>query len=340
VALGEPAAVPATRWSPAAARETLAAAAIAQPPPRAKARGRRPLYAVMGATGRVGEVVAEELLRAGAAVRAVVREPLRAQSLREQGAELVVADAGLAWTMTWAFADVAAAFVLAPPVYDCPDPLGRAAALSQSLRFALLASRVPAVVVLSSIGAHLPAGTGIVAADHLLEAALWDCAASVTIVRSAWFLEEWASAVWPARLHGVLPSMFTPVERAIPQVSSVDVGRICAEALCCGPLGTHVVEAEGPLEQSPRDVASVLSGVVGREVTALPLPKRVWLETFLERGDSPLGAAARVAAIHATNQGTLSFEGTHRRVRGRRTLEDVVRGPSLRAAVAPGVSSS
>jgi uncharacterized protein YbjT (DUF2867 family) len=293
----------------------------------------------MGATGRVGEVVAEELLRAGAGVRAIVREPLRAQSLKEQGAELVVADAGDAWTMTWACADVAAAFVLAPPVWDRPDPLRAAAALSQSLQFALLASGVPAVVVLSSIGAHLPSGTGIVAADRLLEAALWDCAPSVTFVRSAWFLEEWASAVWPARMHGVLPSMFVPVERAIPQISTVDVGRICADAMRCGPPRTHVVEAEGPRELSPSDAARVLTGVVGREVTAVALAEQVWVQTFLERGDSPLGAAARMETFHATNEGTLTFEGTHRRLRGRRTLEDVVCGPGPRTASPPTVSS-
>jgi uncharacterized protein YbjT (DUF2867 family) len=192
------------------------------------------------------------------------------------------------------------------------------------------------VVVLSSIGAHLDSGTGIVATDHLLEAALYDCAPRVTIVRSAWFMENWAAGVWPAKTKGLLPSMLAPVERAIPQISVVDVGRICAQAMQGGPPGTTIVEAEGPREYSPQDVAQVLSGVLGRKVEAVPLAEEQWEDVFCETGDSRRTALARIQAVRAINEGSLTFEGGHRRVLGRRTLEGVCCGPGPRPAEALG----
>ncbi|MGA3092190.1 MAG: NmrA family NAD(P)-binding protein [Terriglobales bacterium] len=53
----------------------------------------KPRIIVTGATGKTGNVVATELLRAGYPVRALVhREDSRSTRLKEQGAEIAVAD--------------------------------------------------------------------------------------------------------------------------------------------------------------------------------------------------------------------------------------------------------
>jgi NAD(P)H dehydrogenase (quinone) len=282
------------------------------------------MYAVMGATGQVGEVVARELLNTGAEVRALVRAPQRARSLREQGAELVVVDARRAWTLSAALAGTRGAFVLVPPCAQEWDPLGSAAEIVRSLARALRTARPPVVVALSSIGAHLACGSGLVAAEHLLEEALWDCAPSLTFVRSAWFLEEWAGAVWPARRHGVLPSTFAPLDRGVPQVSAVDVGRLCADALLAGVVGARVLEVKGPCDYSPCEVADGLSAVLGRSVEAQALSECLWEETFVERGDSRVGARLRMETLCAVNDGILTFEGGHSLVRGELSLTEVI----------------
>ena len=282
------------------------------------------MYAVMGATGRIGEVVAAGLLDLGSEVCAFVRSPRRAHSLREQGAELYVVEARRPWVLAAALAAADGAFVLVPPCWHEWDPLGSASEIVLSLRAALQAARPPVVVALSSIGAQFAFGSGIVAAEHLLEDALSGCAPSVTFVRSAWFLEDWAEAAWPARRHGVLASAFTPLTRRLPQVSLLDVASVCVDALLAAVPGTRVLELAGPRDYSPCDVAGAFSAVLGREVEALALPDHLWEEAFIERGDSRRGARARIETLHSVCDGTLGFEGGHALVRGAIALEEVV----------------
>src|SRR5688572_269710 len=47
---------------------------------------------IVGATGKLGGSIARRLLEQGHSVRALVRDPARAEALREQGAELVQGD--------------------------------------------------------------------------------------------------------------------------------------------------------------------------------------------------------------------------------------------------------
>ena len=50
------------------------------------------MYAVTGITGRVGGAVAEHLLAQGERIRAIVRNPEKAASWKDRGAEIAVAD--------------------------------------------------------------------------------------------------------------------------------------------------------------------------------------------------------------------------------------------------------
>ena len=50
------------------------------------------MFAVLGATGNTGKVVADTLLAQGTAVRAVVRDAADGQTLKDKGAEFTVAD--------------------------------------------------------------------------------------------------------------------------------------------------------------------------------------------------------------------------------------------------------
>ena len=79
--------------------------------------------AVFGATGAQGGPVVQALLDAGRPVRAVVRNPDKAQSLKERGAEVAVADA-----LTAALRGVSGAFIHLPflPVMDFIAPAAQA----------------------------------------------------------------------------------------------------------------------------------------------------------------------------------------------------------------------
>ena len=75
----------------------------------------KPRIIVTGATGRTGSVVASELLKAGYAVRAMVRrEDDRSALLKAQGAEIAVADMSDVERIADALRDVQGAYYCPP----------------------------------------------------------------------------------------------------------------------------------------------------------------------------------------------------------------------------------
>ena len=180
------------------------------------------MFVIMGATGQVGGAALEALKQRGATVRAVSRDPARAGGL---GVETVRGDASDTASLVSAFKGAEAVFVLLVPPALAEDVLAESRAAAQSIASAVREAKVPHIVALSSVGAHLGEGNGIVRALHDFETALAGAAPSIVFVRPGDFLENWA-AVLPAVLEaGVLPSGKLPLEAHSDAVSALDVGR-------------------------------------------------------------------------------------------------------------------
>ena len=130
------------------------------------------MYAVVGASGNTGSATAGALIETGAAVRAVVRDPAKGESWKARGAEVAVADLEDVSSLTRAFEGVDAAYVLNPPAYTLPDLFARAETVAANIAQAVRSARLPRLVVLSSIGAHLASGTGNIRTNGILERVL------------------------------------------------------------------------------------------------------------------------------------------------------------------------
>src|SRR5262245_35520905 len=110
-------------------------------------------YAITGITGNVGGAVGRSLLQAGAAVRAVMRDPKKAPAWIERGCEIAVADMNDATALTNAFTGVDGVFVLLPANFDPSPGFPELKAILSALQTALLAARPSRVVCLSTVGA-------------------------------------------------------------------------------------------------------------------------------------------------------------------------------------------
>jgi len=265
------------------------------------------MFVVMGATGQAGGAVLETLKRRGAKVRAVARDPARAGGL---GVEVVRGEASDAASLAAAFKGAEAAFVMLVPPPQAADVLAESRAIARAIAEAVRASGVPHLVALSSVGAQLASGNGIVAALHDFEAALAGSAPSIVFVRPSYFMENWGP-VLPAAQAGVLPSAQRPLDRRAEFVSTLDVGRTAAELLLeprpgTRP-GTRIVNLAGPAEYSPVDAAALLSRLLGKTVSAIPMSREETIAGLLAVG---FGAdcAAKVADLDdAANEGRIGF---------------------------------
>jgi len=111
------------------------------------------MYTVSGVTGQVGGAVARSLLAANRQVRAVLRDPKRADAWARRGCEVAYADFNDPEALSAAFAGADGAFVMLPSLFDPTPGFPEARALCSVLRAALDAAQPGNVVCLSTIGA-------------------------------------------------------------------------------------------------------------------------------------------------------------------------------------------
>ncbi|RAH67398.1 NAD(P)-binding protein [Aspergillus aculeatinus CBS 121060] len=228
-------------------------------------------------------------------------------------------------------------FFVLPPCLDGRTPLDEwATTVSTNIRLAIQRSgTVRRLVLLSSLGAEVGAGTGEIMTNHISEVILRDAAAEVTIMRCAYFMENWATAVQEVRHkdHPFLETVITPVEF---EVAVKDIGYHSAKCILstetdrAGSSSPYVFELHGPREYSSVDVQRAFAKVLGREVELRPVAKEDLTEYF--------GRFLPETAVGPFVEMTLSFlpggvmhkqyEQRHdvRVVRGEVELEEVVAG--------------
>jgi len=283
------------------------------------------MYAVVGASGNTGGATARALLSAGAAVRAVVRDAARAGEMKANGAEVAVADLDDVDSLARAFEGARAAYVLNPPAYTDPDLFARARSLAGNIAEAARRSGLPRLVVLSSMGAHLEAGSGNIGTNRIFERTLGALACETIFLRPAYFMENWAWVAPVAAQAGVLPSFLLPTDRPIPMVAAADIGSLAARALQDASL-SGVIQLEGPRPCSAGDAARAFAAALGRPVAAVPVPEDEWAPNLEKSGFTPRTIAAWVEMFRGFNSGAVGFEarGTPP-VRGSVSLDETVR---------------
>ena len=160
------------------------------------------MYAVTGATGNTGRVVANRLLDQGKKVRVIGRSAERLQSFVARGAEAFVADLSDQAALTKAFTGAEGVYAMIPPSMTSQDFRGEQRRASDAIAGALENAGVKHAVVLSSVGADKEAGTGPVAGLHEFEEMLNGIAGlKVVHLRAGYFMEN--TLVQAAAIHAM-----------------------------------------------------------------------------------------------------------------------------------------
>ncbi len=114
---------------------------------------------------------------------------------------------------------------------------------------ALTAAKPRKIVCLSTIGAQATQ-PNLLNQLGLVEQALGALQVPVCFLRAAWFMENAAWDVAPAR-DGVVPRFLQPLDKPVPMVATADIGRLAATLLREDWQGGRVVELEGPHRVTP-----------------------------------------------------------------------------------------
>jgi len=222
-------------------------------------------FVVCGATGNIGSRIAEILLAAGEPVRAVGRERVRLEPLASKGAEPCPGDLGDTAFLEKVFSGARGAFILIPPKYDAPDLREFQNRIGASLVSALSKARVPRIVALSSVGAHLAEGTGPILGLHDLESRLNTLKdAEVVVLRPAYFMENHLWSIPLIRNQGINGSPIRP-DVPIPMVATEDIAEATAHMFIEGNFHGHaVVYLLGPRDLTMSEATRILGEAIGK----------------------------------------------------------------------------
>jgi uncharacterized protein YbjT (DUF2867 family) len=223
------------------------------------------MFAITGASGNTGGVVAETLLSKGAKVRVIGRNAEHLSRFVRRGAEAFVADVEDAAALAKAFQGASAVYAMVPPNPASPDVLGFVARVSDSLASAIKKASVSHAVVLSSIGADKPAKTGPVVGLHNLEQKLTAIAGlNVIYLRAGYFMENLVPQVEVVRNFGIVGGPLRP-DLSVPMIATRDIGQAAAALLERSDFsGQQTRELLGQRDLDYREVASVIGKAIGK----------------------------------------------------------------------------
>jgi NAD(P)H dehydrogenase (quinone) len=279
------------------------------------------MFVVTGITGKVGGHVAHTLLAAQQSVRAVMRNPDKAAAWQQSGCEIAIADINDSAALSKAFMDAEGVFILVPPNFDPSPGFSEAKKIAASLRSALEAAAPERVVYLSTVGAQATQ-ENLLTQHSIIEQALSNLPIPITFLRPAWFMENSAWDVAPAR-EGVIPSFLQPLDRKVPMVATADIGRVAAELVQNKKWsGQCVLQLEGPEHISPNDIAATFSKILQHPVRVEAIPHAAWEARMKSQGiKNPL---PYIQMLDGFNEGWIAFENDKTTLKGKIGLETVL----------------
>jgi uncharacterized protein YbjT (DUF2867 family) len=279
------------------------------------------MFAVTGITGKVGAAVARCLLSADQPVRAIVRDRSKSAPWAQLGCDIAVADTSDTEALTTALAGTTGVFAMLPPVFDPAPGFPEAMRFINPLVAALARAKPSRVVALSTVGADAPQ-PNLLNVLGRMESALGSLLMPVAFLRAAWFMENAEWDIDSAR-SGLIQSYLQPLDRAVPMVSTDDVGRVAAELLQERWEGKRIVELEGPQRVSPNALAAAFAKALGTPVRAEIVPREQWEALFLAQGMK--NPTARIQMIEGFNAGWIDFSncGSHA-LKGSVSIEQAV----------------
>jgi len=251
----------------------------------------------------VGSVVASELLARKQPVTVLLRDRAKASDWEARGARVHLCSLLDADSLVPALQRADGFFALQPPSFE-PGLLAKQAALAHGVASAVAQAKVPQVVLLSSLGSHLESGTGPIQGLYHFERALRESGTRLTALRSSYFQENVAHALWPARNAGIFVSIAPSPDEAFPRVATKDVGHLAAATLLSPPAESGVVNVLGPA-YSNRQVAQRLGIALGKELKLVEVPRQGWVAGLTQSGMLPEHAELYAEMYDALDRGVL-----------------------------------
>lgn len=270
------------------------------------------MITIMGATGNTGKKIVKSLLASGEKVRALGRSESKLAELRSSGAETMTGDIADAGFLATAFRGADAVYTLLADDRRSPDYRAQQDREGEVIVKAVQESGVQYVVALSSLGADLSEGTGLLVGLHNQEERLKKLKGiNVLFLRPVSFFENFYDQLGLIKQDGIIADSVIP-DLAIPMIAARDIAEAAAAALRKRDWkGTAVRELLGQRDLSYVEATRIIAEHIGKpDLTYVQLPPADMVGALVQAGLSESFAGLYLELTSAFNERKITVNRT------------------------------
>ena len=287
-----------------------------------------------GSLGHIGQPLTEKLASSNHKLTVISSSPDRAKAITALGATPAIGDVQDAAFLARTFAGADLVYCIVPPDYSVPDNNGYYRKVGEQYAAAIRSAGVPRVIHLSSFGAQLESGTGVILGSHYVEEELKALdGVELTIVRPTYFYYNLLNLIGSIRATGKILTNYGGDDR-LYLVAPSDIADAVVEEIE-RPGEQRRVRYVYSDERTGHEIAAVLGRAIGKpDLEWQVIPDEAVRQAMIDHGMHPQMADDLTDLNRSLRNGRLAEDFLrHKPERsGRVKLEDYA--PTFAAAYA------
>ncbi|MGN8070794.1 NAD(P)H-binding protein [Mucilaginibacter sp. SG564] len=225
---------------------------------------------VTGSLGNISKPLAKQLIRAGHQLTIISSNAEKAAAIEAIGATAAIGVVTDVEFLTRAFTGADVVYTMVPPYFGANNFREYVRSIGKNYAEAIEKASVPRVVNLSSIGAHLDAGTGPIAGMHDVELELNKLSnVAIKHLRAPFFYVNFEGNIDMIRNMGILGSNYPATARLV-MVHPEDIAAVAAEEIQQEFTGKSIRYLVSD-DRTMGPIATVLGTAIGK-------PELPWVE--------------------------------------------------------------
>jgi uncharacterized protein YbjT (DUF2867 family) len=240
-------------------------------------------YVITGSLGHINKPLVAGLVQAKKDVTVITRDAGKVKEIEALGAKALVGSVADPAFVTTAFRGAEVVYAMIPPIWQADNWRRAQDQVGNAYVEAIQANRVPFVVTLSSIGAHLSEACGPVNALHAFEESLNRIEGlRVKHLRPASFYYNLLNQIGMIKTAGIMGSNYGG--QKIPLVHTNDIADVALEELIQLNFTGHSVRYIVSDLRTGDEIAQVLGEAVGRKFPWVVFSDEDQLKGLLQAG--------------------------------------------------------
>ena len=264
--------------------------------------------AITTPTGHIGSKLVDRLLSDGThELVLLVRDPNKVKHFTDRGATAKAVNLENTEAVIEATRNIETLFWVNPPSYQVDDFTAYYTKLAENAATAIKTNGIKRVMFVSSMGAHLGEGVGVVNAFKPVERILREASPNLIILRPTFFMENYLEQM---PYIAQADSIFMPVRKdaTMSMIATQDIAATAAELLKQPFEGQKVVPLHGPREYTFDEAAEIIGRGLGKAVNHVTVEPGQTVDALTGMGCTPHTAEMLVELYTSIDTGRMKSE--------------------------------